>query len=320
MKKIFIIITLFYLETYIHADKINEAHWEPLRVNKLLPQFVTVPALEFALPEDYVCFSFRDIPGAKYFDGYIWGPKEVVLDLFENGKLKENFNPSKPVLMARIVPVVQEGNGFLGENQLKQDPLTLKFKKINWGEHPVLIWGCAKGREIQEEALIGLNHENLVLGITLIPTKKKRKENDKFWETFLQKTRPLSFFEASKSRGQDLKQGETLVELQAELLKVVAEQRKSDGKLFIASIPCTKGISFNPQNISSINGQDTNIAAYCKGKIIKLKGTLITGGSAKCNIHLSTTINVMLKEVDEFSVSQTDLDSHPEIQVFNQAS
>ncbi len=100
-------------------------------------------------------------------------------------------------------------------------------------------------------------------------------------------------------------------------LKVIAEQRDSDGEVQIAVIPCSEGITFEPEEIESLSALETVLGSEFDGKLIKMNGELKTEGPAvKHNVTSFQTVNVMVKKVDEFSLNSEEWASKENVKFF----
>ena len=315
-------ITVFLLAMTLNlnAQKKADVTWKECRVNQLLPNLVSVPAVEFALPSHYEYVSLAELEkDSSSLDCgvYFWGPKKVIQKAFKNwdGKTDFKLNPEVPILSVEVsYDLAQlDADTFQGEEELKDIP-NLTYEKFKWGNYPVLAIDYQDYGYSINAAYVGLNHSSSVLKITLHSPKGSEKTGLDFWNHFLKQTKPLGLLEAARSKGQDMQEGITTVKLADCYLKVFAERRVSDHKLKVMAVPCSDGISFDAQSILQLNASETNLNSIFDGELVKIKGALKTEGpSVKHQITSDQSINVMVKEVSKFSLDPSSKKSKAEL-------
>lgn len=312
MKKLLFLTFLFCgLSPSLFGESLTDISWEDCQVRHMLPDLVSVPAVEFAIPHNYDCVPLSEIFGRQEkegIEGYFWGPKQAIIDAFKNFEsgVFTDFKPSVPLISAQIAhEVVQmDEDSFVGEDNLKKIP-NLKYKKLKWGNHPILVIDQKVGENQIHLAYVGLNYYSNVLRLSFYPGQDSEEKNLAFWETFLTETKPLEILEKCKSKGHELKEGVTVVNLAGSFLKIIAEQRKSDREFQVVIIPCSEGISFEKEEVSSMLASETLLEDLFDGKFVKLVGTITTDGpSVKYHIVSRQTIHIMAKQVDDFTLNK----------------
>jgi hypothetical protein len=292
-----------------HEIGTQEAIWEDLTIQKLMPDYAVFPSIEPYLPKNFIALKHPD--PARFGELY-WGPKDVLETFF----LSNGEQLKSAIFAVDISPSLAQidENSFSDESLLtgsieffeSQGLKNVAATKSHWGLHPVMNCRVTSEGEERYVAWIGLNNGEAVLCIILLypPNQTSPSEEDlQVWNDFLKKTQPLEMHEFLKSHGQDLREGLTLVNVFGSVLKVSGEKRSKDDKIQIIIKPVDNQISCKCENVA-----EERIAAswHFNEPILHIQSVIQKTGSA--NIINQATINVLLKKVSEFSFHETGCD------------
>jgi len=271
----------------------EEIGWEDLRIQKLMPDFLAIPAIEPFLPDNFIA-----LPHPKKH-GVFWGPKETLEEYFLSGNANLCKSPMLCVQISTNVGQKQDGS-FTCEDTMYDEYIAagvsdVKIEKFKWGDHPVLSATCAMDGKKVYLAYVGLNYEGCALVIGFIDVSKS-DERFQVWTDFLTKSRPLEEHDFFKVHGQDLREGFTLVNVYGSLLKVSAEKRTRDGKIQVSIQPADHTISCKCLRIAE---KTMGAKWHFMEPIVKIQAEVQVNSTA--NIVSNQTITVLLKEVLEFS-------------------
>jgi len=278
-----------------YSLRTGSIEWEDLRIQKLLPGFMAIPAVEPYLPANFVALHHPKDESKLY-----WGDKNVLEAYFEKG-ISGLKSAVICVDMSFDVAQINE-NDFSDEASdadLASNGIEIFTRnKWKWGIHPVLSLNATMEGEEIHLAWIGLNYNGQVLCVGLIyPNKQAPSAEDlNMWTEFLQKTKPLEEYEFYKAHGQDLRKGLTLVKVYDSVLKVFAEKRIRDGKIQVSIKPADDCIACKCFDVDEgLMGGNWHFFE----PILKIRSEIQVNSDA--NVISSNTITVLLKEVSEFS-------------------
>jgi len=269
-------------------------------------------------PEDFVAMAPEGEldPG----DWIYWGPKEVLEVYFKDQK-----KLSQPIFrvtlnsktMQKSLDTKKEFEKVLDEIKKEGAKVQSKFHG-HWGIYPV---GAFHGNIKKKQLFIGWAGLNAADGWTLlfemlVPEQKKRPntEDIRLWQTFLEKTKQLPEPQFFKAHGQDLQPGFTIVNIEGSKLRISAEKRKSDNKFKITVLPLTDDVEFQCREA----GEGLMAANWKKGEpLAKVWGTVIkTDGNYQLSDSL--TVSILLKLVDEFTVTPEEQKPNSKALVFQE--
>jgi len=322
---IFFFSCFLFLANCSWADEAitDQMHSEKLRIFELFPKsWLVLPSIEPAIPSDYIAGSNQE--KFDYASSVYWGRKEDLELLKKYGPESLGDIPfQSPVLkLDYSFSVAQTGpNSFLGEDQFEQQLQSMGFrdtsiKKTNWGNYPVLVVESTSDQNHSiVQGWIGLNNpEGAVMTVSIMHSPEKKEEMMKFWDRFIEFTRPLSERESFIAMGMDMRDGYTIWSTGTASLKVTAEKRKSDGKYAILVEPISSSTTFQLQDVmGALMGSRWKHKEPC----VKVVGNVIEVNGNMTN-HIDTTITVLVKDVEEFSFNP-DEKEHPEDVVLFQA-
>ncbi|MCH9617103.1 MAG: hypothetical protein SP4CHLAM5_04530 [Chlamydiia bacterium] len=296
----FIFLSLCFLGcTLSAAEEIDVS--QTLHIEELMPRRdqVTFIAIDPAIPREYVALSKSG--KINYFGGewVYWGPEEVLKSYF-----KDESSLSVPVLFMDFTPnYSQKKRGVLDVSKIKKEiegiVKNLKITSGKWGEYPYCTMSYQMGGKDFNTAYVGLNQDSgATLYINLLsPNVPGGKAIGlKFWNDFFENTKqlsePLCFRVCSN---QELHPGYTIVDIAGRKIKVLAEKRKSDGKVQFIVLPEDEASTFKFENafktIMSTNW-------HLLDPVLKVKGTFVIEEGW---INYSMTTTVLIKEVESFT-------------------
>jgi hypothetical protein len=289
----------------ISAAVEKELLWEDLRIQKLLPGYIALPAIEPYLPAHFVALCHP-----KDRDEIYWGDKDILEAFFENGA---------SCLKSAIIHVdISLGVAQINENSFSDegsdcDLASMGIKNLirnkwKWGIHPVMSMDATLDDDEVHVAWIGLNYNGQVLcaGLIYPPGQHAPSAEDlNMWSEFLKKTKPLEEYEFYKAHGQDLREGLTLVNVYGSVLKVSAEKRARDGKVQVSIKPADDRISCKCLDVTQmLMGGNWHFSE----SILKIPSEIQVSSDA--NIVFYNNITVLLKEVSEFSNFEEECNSN----------
>ena len=273
--------------------------WEDLRIQKLLPGYMILPAVEPCLPAHFVALRHPQDWSKVY-----WGDKDVLEAYFEKG-ISHLKSAVIRVDVSLSVSQIDE-NSFSDEGSdsdlASQGIKNWVINKWKWGLHPVMSMDATMDDDEVNVAWIGLNEGGQVLCAALIYPPNQHApsaEDSKMWSEFLKKTKPLDEHAFYKAHGQDLREGFTLVNVYGSVLKVSAEKRIRDGKIQVNIQPADETISCK---CLAVEQMLMPAEWHFFEPIVKIQSEIQVSSDA--NIICHNTITVLLKKVSEFSNSE----------------
>lgn len=287
---------------------------KPVRIKSLWPEFMAAKiAIEPAIPKDFVLLNHPD--GNLAFD-FFWGPKEVEAINFQDSNAI-----SVPILKFKLSDsVCQTGyETFSHSSKIESNLKKEGFKKVSikrtmWGSYPVLSFTGEKNGKFHAVAWIGLNDQSAAaLCVNLSypgSSGVASKEAIQLWDAFINNTKQLSHPEFFSALGQDLQLGYTIVDVVSDTATFVAEKRKRDNEIQLVVIPNGPDIKYTFEAMDEgLMGSQWNYKAL----LLKTYGNLTqTKNGARFN-WLESVTSILLKSVDEFSISKKWIDSHPNV-------
>lgn len=285
------------------------------RIMNLLPAVVDMPGIDPAIPENFVAMSPNGRPNIN--DWVYWGPKEVLEEYFKDPK-----SLKQPILQVKLsTETFQNGpDTFFGEEELAKMP-GVKIKKLMWGNtYPVMPVNVELGEEKAFLAWMGLNSPNgyaLMFGLTYPMEKGHPNEEDlSLWNRFLEETTILPPYEFFKAHGQDLQEGYTIVTLNGTEQKIVAEKRNRDGLLRIVAMPHKGDSKLSIKRVDQcLMGSEWKYGE----PLAKVKGTLTAKNpNLYGTVVLDTTMSILIRPVDEFSIPDNELKTNPQVVVYEE--
>lgn len=270
--------------------------WEDLRIQKLLPGYMIIPAIEPYLPANFVALCHPEDWNTVY-----WGDRDVLRTFFEKGPYHLK---SAIIRVAVSLNVAQIDENTFSDECSDSDLASKGIKncvinKWKWGPHPVMSMDATMGDDEVNVAWIGLNEGGQVLcaGLIYPPNQHAPSSEDlNMWSEFLKKTKSLDEHAFYKAHGQDLREGFTLVNVYGSVLKVSAEKRMRDGKIQINIEPADQTISCK---CLAVDQMLMPVKWHFFEPIVKIQSEIQVTGDA--NITSYNVITVLLKEVSEFS-------------------
>lgn len=140
----------------------EEIVWEDLRIQKLLPDYLTLPAIEPCLPANFVAFQ-----NPKRCEEVYWGDKDDLETFFEKGPSHLKSAIIRASISLNVAQI--DENSFSNEDvNASQGLQNAVYNKWKWGTHPVRsLDAIAMDREAHI-VWIGLNYYSQVLCVGLI--------------------------------------------------------------------------------------------------------------------------------------------------------
>lgn len=272
----------------------SDMAWEDLRIQKLLPDYMILPAIEPYLPAHFVALRHPE----DYFKVY-WGDKDVLEAYFENG-ISHLKSAVISVDISLNVAQIDENrfSSEVSDSDLEFEGIkNCVINKWKWGAHPVMSMDATIDDHQVSLAWIGLNQGGQVLYAALIrpldqPTASIEDSN--MWSDFLKKTKPLEGREFYKVHGQDLREGFTLVNVYGSVLKVSAEKRIRDGKVQVNIEPADQTIS-----CKCLAVDEMPLEWHFFEPIVKIQSEIQVRSNA--NVRVRQMITVLPNKVSEFS-------------------
>lgn len=274
----------------------------PPRIVSLFLNTIHVPAVEPALPEDFIAMRSPNPDDPKYY----WGRQDALEYFFETGDIAD----SVPIISARISDTLPQSSlnkdtvvQFIRKELIWIGVRNPKVEFSEWGSYPVV------GMELTSEgnkvlfAWVGMNRptgESLVLTYHFAkggnhPTRDERR----LWDTFINKTKVLPAPLNYQAQGLDLHEGYTVFSNGLAKIRAIAEKRKRDGVELIAMQPLNTQTTFTFQNLTrgKMNGDWKR-----NQPLVKIHGKI---GADEASFD--QTMVVLIKDVDEFSISPDQL-------------
>jgi len=315
-----VIASLFASPFDIQAEEVSSETLagEEIRILELIPHLLNPLAVDPAIPKDYVAMApDGELDPSNWI---YWGPKEALEVYFKDQK-----KLSQPIFRVTLNSnTLQKSLDTKKDFEKAVDKIKHKGAKVqskflgHWGNYPV---GAFQG-ELKKKKLfigwVGLNAEKgwTLLFEMLVPENKNRPNTDdiKLWKTFLEETKQLPEPQFFKAHGQDLQPGFTIVTVDGSKLRVTAEERKSDNKLKITVLPLNDDVEFQFKEA----GVGLMAANWKKGEpLAKVWGTVIkTDGN--CQIIDDLTVSILLKLVDEFTITPEEQNPNTKALVFQE--
>jgi hypothetical protein len=275
------------------------------RIMDLMPNFVEIPAINPAIPDDFVAIS-----PPKHLDWIYWGPKDVLLAYFKDPK-----SLSQPILRLRLSHnVSQTGpSQFSDEDRLLTLP-GITQQKLQWGTYPVQAVRYQANDHLILLARVGLNSlaQDTLLFQMLYPVQNDslKQKALELWDRFMTQTSALSEQDILKVKGHDLNDGYTIVTINGTKLKVTAEQRVKDGKLRIAAIPLESDVKLKPKKV--VKG-----LMECQWKhgepLAKVYGTITSHNDQRLGTVVQEQVtDVLIRSVEQFSPVEKPFIIHEE--------
>ncbi len=278
----------------------------------MFPDSKIIPAVELALPKNFIGSKSRNTEDDRVY----WGSMNALTSFFLSHTVKKN----QPIISVKISTNTKQKE--LSEENIKYfidmilPKINLKHVKVQflkWGSYPVVAMENKHQNETIMYAWVGLNApdgETLLINY-LFPNGKKHptKEERALWNKFLTETKELPLQFKWIVDGHDLHPGYTVVKLGETKFRIIAEKRKSDDKQLVVFQPLNDKTDFEYVEMS--NGELES--EWNKGaKVVKVKGKVKVDKKA-----FDETTTVMLKEVDDFSVTPEELKKNSKLVVLD---
>ncbi len=289
----------------------------PVRIKSLWPEFMAAKmAIEPAIPDNFVLFN--STTGNSSWD-FIWGPKELDTECFQNPSsikvpllkfwLSNEVHQTGPQTFSISATI---------ESELKKIGFkNISIKRSMWGIYPVQSLKAKKDGQFTYMAWIGMNDGSAgVLCARLVFPRSDYialKGSMQLWDTFINNTKELSHPEFFIAMGQDLQPGYTIVDVVGGTVTFVAEKRIRDNEIQLVFIPNGQDIKFSFESMDEVlMGSEWNY----KAPLLKAYGSLSqTIENAQYN-WLCTVTSILLKPVEEFSITKKWIDSQPNITAY----
>jgi hypothetical protein len=291
------------------ATQDNQDMKKDLRILELLPNLLCPLAVDPGIPSDFVALSPYGI-----LDPYIWiywGPEDVLKAYF-----KDPSSLEVPLIRVQLSKSISQTglDSFYEKDVIKtlqdlkqRDPNGFACMKTQWGDYPVVSSRSRFESRLLIMAWVGLNDPEA--GWTLLfnlvyPDKKNHpnKEDLQLWKNLLTQTTQLKDGDYFKACGQDLQEGQTLVNVGGAKLKMIAEKRQSDGKLQVVVIPDSSDVEFH-----YIDMEECLMGAKWKlgEPMVKVHGEIVLNNkNFKSSNNYVTSI--FFKTVPDFSFNKDD--------------
>ena len=289
MRKLIVCFLLLMQSAFAH-NKVDE-----IRILNLLPDFVSPPMVNPALPEDFHLIQQKDDP---YFSkGYFWGSKSTLESYFDDlSKL------NGCIIRAELSPyVIQTGPDKFSNDGNTQGLTAAGFTEISvnkgrWGIFPYreLLSKGPKGRR-HYQMWVGLNTpEGATLFFQFIypeylsePTQTQKS----VWLNFVKKTALLDLHDLMVAREAKCFPSDQCFEIKAEDFGVRVEKRRRDKKVLV--------YAENATNISIASIKEGNfLFDFPIGKRVIEINILLERGNEGPSLK---TIHSTYKLVDHFS-------------------
>ncbi len=278
------------------------------RIEELIPDLMAPLAVEPAIPEDFISVPTSKEAGSCQW--IYWGKQEVIDQLFEDHK-----TVLEPLIRVRLTAYVAQ----TGPDSFSIDRDVIDFphriEKFKWGSYPVRAHRILIQNKVVYMAYVGLNAPG---GLTLLfnlhlPESEQGSDLDKnypLWENFLRNTKPFSEKELYKMNGLELEEGETIVEVAEEKLKVTAEEDKN-GIIRVVFQPLTPHISYDDKESS----QTYKAGEWKTATPMMRIPTEIEVVKDNNTIYDRVVVYVFVKKVDEFTIPTERLKAEPKVKV-----
>lgn len=304
-------LCLLCFASTLHADDQFPETPSP-EVMYMFPEFLLIPAVELALPSNFIGVRSNDPSDERVY----WGPTNALSTYFLSRTVRKN----NPIISAKISNNTKQSE-LTEENvqafiQKVIPQMDLKHKAVQflkWGDHPVVAMENQHRGETIMYAWVGLNSPNgeTLLINYLFPNGRKHptKEEREIWNKFLNETKGLSEQFKFIVNGQDIHPGYTVVKLGPAKFRIVAEKRKSDEKKLIIVQPLNDKTNF--EYLSMQDGEMGSTWNY-GAKAVKVKGKVKAD-----KIIFDETTTVMYKDVDEFTLNAAEQKLNPKVVVLD---
>lgn len=306
------LITIFLFNFSLSALEENFEETRSPEVMYMFPECKIIPALELALPKSFIGTKSRNAEDERVY----WGTMNSLTSFFLSHTVKKN----QPILSAKISgktlqkELSEENIKYFIENVIPKINLKhVKVQFLNWGSYPVVAMENKHQNETNIFAWVGLNApggETLLINYLFTNGKKHpTKEERELWDKLMTETKELPLQFKWIVDGHDLHPGYTVVKLGETKFRIIAEKKKSDGKQLVVFQPLNNSTEFEYLEMSDGELE----SEWNKGaKVVKVKGKIIIDKKA-----FDETTTVMVKEVEDYSVTPQDLKQNPKLVVLD---
>lgn len=284
------------------------------RIKRLIPSRSVVLPIDPALPDDFQAES--ESKADHLLDGIYWGTPQALNKFFIN-----HSDITDMIIRVKLSPeVVQEGpETFVGEKSLDKE---LKFsrqtevnvRKVLWGRFPVLVVDTRdKNGVVAYNAWVGLNvPEGWTLRFTLMMPKDTLEVPDRLlsqWNDFLDNTKELPQKSYYQALNENMQEGYTIFGVDNARVKTIAQRRMGDNKLLIVVSPLNDQTKFKLQRYL-----ESFLDSNEHKPIVKVYGQ-IDYKDEETTLEIKSVVDVLVKDVQEFSVDYKLLQKDPHLSV-----